>query len=155
MPYEQSPVDVGRTQEQIKKLLGRHNVVATRFTSFPAHALMEFVRKDPDTGRLIPYRVTVRPKAAGKQRAGSCTLDQAERQVWRVVYWWLKSKLEAIQFGLLEFEQEFLPYLLLDDGSGRRDTVDHIFFERLAGRLASSNDPFGGLRPALPSGEER
>lgn len=153
MPYDYTQVAVERSQAEIRRLLSRFNVEATRFTSFPAYALLEFVRRDPDGNGVIPYRITVQPKVGKQPRNTQRELDRAEKQVWRVVYYWLKSKLEAIQFGLLEFEQEFLPHMLLADGRGREETVDKVFFERLAGRLGSPDDPFGGLRPALPSGE--
>ena len=122
-----------------------------RFTSFPAYAWLEFVRGGPD--ELIPYRIAITPKHTHGKDA-TAAWDQAERQVWRVAYWWLKSKLEAVAFGLVEFEEDFLPYMLLANEQGQPITVAHALFDRLAGRIALHDDPFGGLRPALPEGTE-
>lgn len=149
--YEDTSVAAEKSKGQIEKLLKKFNVRAIRFTSYPSYALLEFVREAGDK-EFVPYRLTVKPKVRDWARNTSSELDRAERQVWRVVYWWLKSKLEAIEFGLVEFEQDFLPYILLTDSQGKTDTVDHIFFERLAGRISSPDDPFAGLRPALPEG---
>lgn len=151
--YEETSVLVDKSKTQIEKLLKKFNVKAIRFTSYPSYGLLEFVREVGDK-QFIPYRLTVKPKVREWARNSSSELDRAERQVWRVVYWWLKTKLEAIDFGLVEFEQDFLPYMMLTDNQGRSDTVDHIFFERLAGRIGSADDPFRGLRPALPEGRE-
>ncbi len=153
MPYDDTFVMVEKSQAQIKRLLERLNVVATRFTSYPAYALLEFVRQEASTERLLPYRITITPRVEDNPRSPQRELERAERQVWRVVYWWLKAKIEAVDFGLLEFEQEFLPHMLLTDGEGRSATVDEILFERMAERKPTSDDPFGGLRPALPGGK--
>ncbi len=148
MPYESSPVSTDRSQAQIRKLLGAQGVVTTRFTSFPSYALLEFVKESK--GQITPFRITIKPKVDSRSRSPAKELDRAERQVWRVCYWWLKSKLEAIEFGLVEFEQEFLPYMLIADSQGRDEVVAKVFFERLAGQIGPGpGDPFGGLRPAL------
>jgi hypothetical protein len=148
-PYDRTPVAVEASQRQIKKLLEKFNVKAVRFTSFPSYALLEFLREVEDK-KYVPYRVTVKPQVRDWAKNTSSELDRAERQVWRVVYFWLKSKLEAIEFGLVEFEQDFLPYMLIQDNAGHEETVARVFFERLAGRISSPEDPFKGLRPALP-----
>lgn len=152
-PYEDTSVPVAKSKDQIERLLKKFNVTAIRFTTYPAYAMLEFVRQATDT-ELVPYRLTVRPKVRDWARNVQSELDRAERQVWRVVYWWLKPKLEAIEFGLVEFEQDFLPYMLIGGYEGKPETVAKVFFERLAGRVALPDDPFGGLRPQLPRGKE-
>jgi len=150
--YEDTSVSIDKSQAQIRKLLNKFNVKAIRFTSYPSYALLEFMREVSDK-QYVPYRITVEPKVRDWARNSARELDRAERQVWRVAYWWLKSKLEAIEFGLVEFEQDFLPYMLLQDSVGHEETVAKVFFERLAGRIGSPEDPFRGLRPALPPGK--
>jgi hypothetical protein len=39
--------------------------------------------------------------------------DKERRRMARVLFWHLKSKLEAVEAGLLSFEEEFLPHLTL------------------------------------------
>ena len=148
--YEDTRVSVAQSKAQIEKLLKKFNVKAMRFTTYPAVATLEFVRTQGDV--ILPYRITVKPKLREFARNAGTELDRAERQVWRVVYWWLKAKLEAVEFGLVEFEQDFLPYLLLETEKGV-SPVAEVFFERLAGKVALPDDPFKGLRPALPQGD--
>lgn len=147
--YTNTPVPVEKSHGQIRQLLAKHSVKAIRFTSFPSYALLEYVR-EVQKGQFIPYQIQIVPKFSS-YKSGAGGVDQAEKQVWRVAYWWLKSKLEAIEFGLVEFEQEFLPYMLLQDSEGRSVPAAQIFFARLANALGPpTDDPFGGLRPALP-----
>ncbi len=150
--YAETPVSVETSQAQIRKLLQKFQVGAVRFTSFPSSALLEFVREEK--GRSVPYRISIRPKLKERSRTAGKELDRAERQVWRVVYWWLKAKLEAIEFGLLEFEREMLPFMLISDSQGHTATVGDVLPKHLQGALAPGEDPFQGVRPALPPGGE-
>jgi len=43
--------------------------------------------------------------------------DQAQRQRWRALLLVLKAKLEAVESGITEFEDEFLAHIALPDGS--------------------------------------
>ena len=148
--YSDTTVASNKSKEQIERLLKSHNVKAIRFTSLPSFALLEFVYQ-PKVDAQIPYRVTIKPQISGDfSRKPEKELDRAERQVWRVAYWWLKSKFEAIDFGLVEFQQEFLPYMLLGNGQGESDTVSQLFAKSLAGYVTTGNEVFSGLRPAIP-----
>ena len=151
--YADTNVAVWRSQEQIRNLLSKLNVVGVRSTFFSGVGMLEFVRNTKG-GTRLPYRIVVTPKVNKDTQNPVKELDRAERQVWRVVYWWLKAKVEALDFGLVEFEQEFLPYMMLQDRQGHESTVAQAFFESMAGRLAAGNDPFAGLRPALPEGDK-
>lgn len=42
--------------------------------------------------------------------------EQAIRQRWRALLLVVKAKLEAVESGIAEFDQEFLPYLVLPTG---------------------------------------
>jgi len=42
--------------------------------------------------------------------------QQACRARWRALLLCIKAKLEAIESGITEFEDEFLPYIVLPDG---------------------------------------
>ena len=151
-PYRGTEVPVAKSKESIEKLLRGHGVSATRFTSLPAMAVLEFVTQKQVNGRPlnIPYRFEFTPELSVD--SSTRAINAAERQVWRVVYWWLKGKFEAIDFGLIEQETEFLPYMLIQGDSGQVNTVSKMLGERLAGRLGADSDPFGGLK-VLPAPE--
>lgn len=42
--------------------------------------------------------------------------DQALRQRWRAMYLVIKAKLEAVESGIVSFEEEFAVYTVLPDG---------------------------------------
>jgi len=128
-PYRYTQVRVSASQESIRGLLAKHDTEATRFTFSGEIAVVEFVR-----GKQ-PYRVT----------ANGLGIDnQSDRQIWRVLYFWLKSKMEAIDFGLMEFETEFLPYAVISDGR-KSTTIADAVRPRLEAGALDPNDPFKRL----------
>lgn len=122
-PYEKTAVPVGRTQEAIRKMLVGFGVERVAFgEEFGERASIgvEFVNDDT----LV--RVT-------------CVVDDGDdpRRVWRVVYWSLKSRFEAIDAGLEVFEQAFLAHVV-DPATNR------TIFERLRDHFSAGGFKLGG-----------
>ena len=152
--YKSTKVPVRHSQADIEAMLKKNGVEAVRFTSLPSGAILEFAKRIPNSEDFIGYRINVRPKLKPDVRDPVNELNKAERQIWRVLYWHLKAKFEAISFGLTEFEEDFLPYMLITDSEGRTASASQLFFEHMARRLpAGPDEPFGGLKPALTEGE--
>lgn len=68
--------------------------------------------------------------------------EQACRQRWRAMLLLIKAKLEAVESGIVTFEQEFFPHVVMPDGSTvyqyARDRVEIAYTE-------------GKMPPLLPS----
>lgn len=97
-PYEKTAVPVGRSQESIRKMLVGFGVERVSFgEEFGARASIgvEFVFDNTLVRVVAPVDETDDP-----------------RRVWRVVYWSLKSRFEAIDSGLEVFEQAFLAHVV-------------------------------------------
>lgn len=152
-PYQDTDVAVERSQSQISALLKSHGVEAFRYATFPSYATIEFARRVKKDSALLGYKITIKPKLGNYSNHPVTAADRAEKQAWRVCYFWLKSKFEALDFGLAEFEREFMPYMLLDMGDHQED-VATVFFQSMGGRLeGNANDPFSGARPAPTSNQ--
>jgi len=102
--YAQTGVTPGRSHEQIERLLQRLGVDAFRWTTEGEREGLEFRWPRPDRPpaafRLIVYFNSERQRA----------------QLLRALYWYLKAKVEAIEFGLVDIEQEFFPQMLIPGG---------------------------------------
>ena len=110
--YRYTDVAAHKSKDQIEKLLLRVGAVGFRWSSAIAQGEEAFEAALEWEGRQRGFRFTVR------------YVDEKQRkQVLRALYWFLKAKIEAIQFGLVELEQEFLPYLLTAEG---RTVFEHI-----------------------------
>lgn len=155
-PYSDTSVPVEKSQEQIRKLLAGQGATATRFTYLFTGALVEFVITGKDRPPT-PYRIQVdtRRIKAPQLRGPVATLaDRRQRQVWRVLYWWLKAKFEAVDFGLVEREEELLPWMLVQGRDGQTTTVAAFVLPAMKEALLDPQNPFGGMRPALAPGEQ-
>lgn len=83
--------------------------------------MVRFVIPMPDPG-ADEFRKT----ETGKLRAEGArwkAYEQAVRQKWRVLDLVIKAKLEAVESGIVTFEQEFLAHLVLPSGKTVSDRL--------------------------------
>lgn len=69
----------------------------------------------------------------------------------RLLYWWLKSKLEAVKYGLTDMVEEFLPNVVAQLPEGESITVGDLFIPQI--KTGKALDP-GGLAKELPPMED-
>lgn len=116
--YKQTNVPVSRTQEAVRKLLIKYDVMGCQFTeNFETNEIvLRFVKRIDE----IPRTVKI-----------SLTAEKNEKQAYRALYYWIKSQLEAVDFGLVSFENVFLAHFewMLEDGTAT--TVGEIVLPQL------------------------
>ena len=68
----------------------------------------------------LPSREEFKQTPGGRRNRGidgqMAAFDQAVRQRWRALLLVIKAKLEAVESGITEFEEEFMAHILLPDG---------------------------------------
>ena len=113
-----------RTRADIAAVLAKYGASAFMFGMQPRRAMIVFELRnrrikfelelphesDPEFVRT-PGRGQVRSLAA---RRAAC--EQAIRQRWRALYLVIKAKLEAVESGISEFDEEFLAHIVLPNG---------------------------------------
>lgn len=132
MAYDNTQVPVDRSQAQIRSLLAKHG--AQRFSFHEGvgdvdkrqWVALEFVHaadfERPTLIRLaVPLKMPDAKELADKaRRAYSKTLgditreaqEKETRRIWRVIFYSLKSRLEAVEEQVETFEQAFLPHIV-------------------------------------------
>ena len=101
--YRGTVVPAHKSRDEMEKILKRVGAEGFRWSSFGGRETLEaFIKWNEKT---IAFRLAV-----------DYTSEREQMQKLRALYWYLKSKLEAIEFGLVDIEQEFLPYLLTKGG---------------------------------------
>ena len=104
--YANTQVSSSRSKEQIEDLLDKIGAVAFRWSSRTTLPGKETLEAGLEwNGREIAFRLVV-----------NFDDDRQRKQRLRALYWYLKAKVEAIQFGLIDLEQEFMPYLITASG---------------------------------------
>ena len=116
--YKTTAVPVSRSQEAIRKLLVKYDVVGCQFTENfeTGEIVLRFVKRINE----IPRTVRIVLPTEGN-----------ERQAYRALYYWIKSQLEAVDFGLLSFEHVFLAHFEWMLEGGEISTVGEIVLPEL------------------------
>lgn len=161
MAYETTEVDVSKSHEQIRLALRRRGASGFQFGEQEAYgvryATVEFVAENVLVRLRVPFKLPDEEWLEDKvQRARKRTrtdiindhLEQEDKRIWRVLYWTVKVRMEAIEEGVETFHQAWLPHIV-DPKTNRtiwesvRPAIEH-------GALSHGGE---GL-PMLTAGEE-
>lgn len=124
--YANTQVTPGRSKEQIEALLIGVGAKGFRWSSeigLPGKETIEAVLEWNE--REIGFRLAV-----------SFEDEREKKRRLRALYWYLKAKIEAIHFGLVDLEQEFLPYLITPSGRTMYDELGGPEMKLLPERVA-------------------
>lgn len=153
--YKNTSVNWVRSQGQIMKLLEERDIVETRFTNISHKtATRAGLQMQEDTNAIMLE--FLKPTAIADGVSGSIPIriiipnipeDEKKRnQAYRIFYWYLKTKFEAVDTGLIEFEQEFMPHIALGKGDGI-GTVYRAFKEKILPKIISGEEADINLLP--------
>jgi hypothetical protein len=109
--YATTTVSESRSRMEIDDLLQRHGVETIRWTVRPELLRIEFVWEWK--GMTLPFRIDLPVEDAAERR-----------RLLRVLVYHIKAKLVAVEDGLVELEQEFLPYLIGPSNATVGETVE-------------------------------
>ena len=149
-PYKTTTVPWERTKGQIEKLLNDYGVEGTQWTNYKGHEDLKFIVKTEVRGIQREIMIEVKPPQMFiRKRVTHQGMVKTENknQAYRLLYYWIKSKLEAVIWGLSTIENEFLSHvtIALPDGS---TTVGEI----MSGYIAE--DKLKALPPPSPVDEK-
>ncbi len=126
--YRNTTVNWGKSQGDIMKMLQSRGINDIQFTNVGYDtALNAGLKMEPNTFAImllfqkeekisngvsgkIPVRIIIPSIAQDDQRALN--------QYYRVLYWYLKTKFEAVDTGLVEFAEEFMAHLQIRGKEG-------------------------------------
>lgn len=117
-----------RSRAELETILQKYGCAAFGFATDGDLATVQFIAR----GRHVRYRVAVPPLEhflydGGARRRTPVQVrnarDAEERRLWRALLLCIKGKLEAVESGIVAFEDEFLANVLLPDGSTVASTI--------------------------------
>lgn len=131
MAYEQTSVSIEKSQGDIRSILSKHGAERFAFSEGESQERwwvgVEFIHNNHLVRIAAPLneideewlrRKVKRARTKTREEFVREHNDQEARRIWRVIYWSLKSRMEAIEEGLETFEQAFLPHIV-DPGTNR------------------------------------
>lgn len=126
---EQTSVPADRSRGEIERTLSRYGATGFMYGWDENGAVVGFRAQE----RLVQFRLAMPDRddrrftmtPAGKRERSAAQAEaaweQATRQIWRALLLVVKAKLEAIDAGISTFEQEFLAFITLPDGTTMGD----------------------------------
>lgn len=127
-------VPVERSRAEIEATLKRYGCAEFAYHEQPEGAAIMFKLR----GHAFRLEVPFPPAPASDARGQARLLDrraQEVRQRWRVLLLLLKSKLEAVECGLMRFEDEFLGSMLLPGNQTVAQALRDQIGEALTGKV--------------------
>lgn len=147
---ENTTVPSDRSRAEIEKTLMRYGAESFMYGTSATRAMIAFEAygrrvqfrlplpdRDSDEFKRTPARRNIRTP---EQREAA--YEQAVRQRWRALALVIKAKLEAVEAGITEFEDEFLAHIMLPGGQTAGDW--------LRPQIASAYET-GKMPPLLPA----
>lgn len=117
--YGKTKISEGQTLHEIESLLERHGVTTIRTTRQAGLMRIEFAW--PWKGMTLPFRIDLNLTRNDAKFAYQDQRDQERRRLMRVMLYHIEAKLLAVEEGLVDMEEEFLPYLLGPGGQTAGD----------------------------------
>lgn len=138
-PYEDTSVSTGDSMTQLDRLVTKAGIAVTRWTTLAGAVRFEF--QPAEGGEAFRIEVPIQPGQTDRDS------EQNRRQAFRILFWYVKSKLEAVEAGLADWRREFLAYMITGPTTV---FVDHV--EEAAGKGLKVL-PLGQDSPLLIAGE--
>lgn len=149
MSYAQeTTVPVSRSRDEIERTLTRYGATAFASGWQPQAAAVQFDMRGRRVQFVVPLpgadafvrTPTGRARSASQARAA---MEQEHRRLWRCLALVIKSKLEAIESGIVSFDEELAMHFVLPDGTS--------VAQRVLPGIEAAYDR-GDLRPLLAIG---
>lgn len=111
LPYRDTEINRAKSYGEIIGLLEGHGIRDYQFTKYQGTDVLAFPvkvrRGEVDYSLMVKLTVPrlMYYKAKGR---GKPDLTYLEKESWRIFWWFLKSKLEAIEFGISDEVREFM-----------------------------------------------
>lgn len=113
-----------RSRAEIERTLQRYGATSFMYGWEEGRAVLGFVASDRQVRFVLPLpdrgaREFTHTPSRGTRRSASAAAEayeQAVRQRWRALALVIKAKLEAVEAGIVTFDEEFLAHLVLPTG---------------------------------------
>lgn len=116
----QVPVD--KSKAEIERTLRRYGASSFAYYSDDHRAVVAFVKHDRQIRFSLPMpdpndrQFTHHARGVRTSSAREALYEQATRQKWRALNLVIKAKLEAVEAGIVTFEDEFAMFMVLPGG---------------------------------------
>ena len=133
IPYSDTTIAPERTKADIEKLLKEHGITDIQWTTFQGQTTLRFLWQLTVKGveKHIMFQFTPPIIPSTKRSWTGMRYEKVnvnlEATAYRLLWHYLKNKLEAVRWGLESMEKEFLSHAVVALPDGKQTTVgEHI-----------------------------
>lgn len=136
LPYKTSQVTQGKTYGEIIGLLRDHGITDYQFTTLKGVDVLAFPLKVKyrDMEKEFTVKLTVPklmyPLPIERGRNARTKITYLEKESWRIFWWHLKSKLEAIEYGISDEIHEFMYNITYALPNGSEMSLGDLILEK-------------------------
>lgn len=134
--YKKTTVHWSKSQTKIVQMLQKQKIYNTRFTNLKDKFAMEFMAQIEGHKTPIGVRLIIPCRYSGEDQK---KLEQDLNRLHRVLFHHLKAKFAAIESGLTEFMEEFMPHLIIMDKQGNSTTMGQQLLPQYKNTLESGS----------------
>ena len=121
-------VPADRSRAEIERVLTRYKATGFMYGWQDARALIAFEMENRRVKFLLPMpdKLATSRTPKGRRRRGAAAVqayDQEVRRRWRALALAVKAKLEVVASGIVNFDEEFMPYIVMPDG---KTVAEHV-----------------------------
>lgn len=138
--YKGTSVNWAKSQTQIVKLLNSLGIFESRFTNLEDKFVLEFRVVESKKFILkigVAKGITVRIVVPFINHSDQKKREKELNSLHRVLLYHIKAKFIAIEYGLTEFMEEFMPHLVILDGYGNSTTLGQTLLPQYKKSLES------------------
>ena len=119
LSYYGSKVPIYKTQDAIRSILQKFNLQGIRFTEYQNIGIIEFILLKEQKELMFRFKYNLPEK------------ESLKMQVYRALFFYLKNRFMAIEFGISTVEKEFMQELVLKLPDGTTSTMKDIIGDRV------------------------
>lgn len=121
---KQTSVSPEKSRAEIERTLARWGASSFAYMTEPGRAAIAFIANGKQVRFVLPLptdpnefmRTEGKAHRVRTHAQRQAALEQAIRQKWRALALSIKAKLEAVESGIVTFEEEFLAHFVLPSG---------------------------------------
>ncbi len=135
--YDNTATPVANSQEAIRRILNKYGADGVQFSEEwkEKRIMVRFLYSVGHIQYSVIFKVPIpevdTTTSTGRQRKGTQMEKlqaQAHRGIWRAVFWAIKSRMEAVAFGIETFQEAFMSHFEIP---GTNSTIGDMVLPRL------------------------
>lgn len=119
LSYYNTTVPIYKSQNEIRTILQKFNLKGIRFTDMSDYGILEFILEKDTKEMAFRFQYKLPNN------------EKYKRQIYRCLFYYLKNRFMAVEFGIKTVEDEFFQELLLKLPDGSIKTIKEIVSNQL------------------------